>query len=213
MINIRTARRCAVVIGVGLALAATCVNDAVATPLNRERTVEWRTGIDGYTTSFVGEYFGGKGFAAEDYPSTLPTDQAVPVNGRLSPLPDGSYRSTGDFLGTYRLIEETVRTSWTVGATTIKVIEGTDQMSGCLDLNGDRKCDRNGARGTITMTFKRLATFDKSGAFIESNCNHPVTQVAGDFTSGLVFMADRATGRGDEIKSAYRGELTFRPAP
>ena len=22
-------------------------------------TVEWRTGVDGYTTSFVGEYFGG----------------------------------------------------------------------------------------------------------------------------------------------------------
>ena len=65
MINIRTARRGAVVIAVGLALAASGVSAAVAAPPNPGPTVEWRTGVDGYTTSFVGEYFGGPGPTVE----------------------------------------------------------------------------------------------------------------------------------------------------
>jgi hypothetical protein len=60
MINIRTARRGAVVLALGLALAASG-SAAVAAPRDNEPTIEWRTGIDGYATSFVGEYFGGKG--------------------------------------------------------------------------------------------------------------------------------------------------------
>jgi hypothetical protein len=59
MINIRTARRGVVVLALGLALAATG-SAAVAAPRDPERTIEWRIGLDGYTTSFVGEYFSGK---------------------------------------------------------------------------------------------------------------------------------------------------------
>ena len=56
-----------------------------------------------------------------------------------------SYRSTGDFLGTYRLIHEApVTASWTVGQTTINVIEGTDKTTGWLDLNRNGKGDRGG---------------------------------------------------------------------
>jgi hypothetical protein len=102
MINNLRARSAVVVLGVGLALAATGVGSAVAgLPIKHptiqwrtdvdgyassfvgeyfggkgsEGTAVWRTGIDGYTTSFVGEYFGGKGFAANGYAGTLPTDR------------------------------------------------------------------------------------------------------------------------------------------
>jgi len=75
MINIRTARRWAAALGIGLALAATGVSAAVASPLDQERSIEWRTGIDGYTTSFVGEYFDSNGFAAKGYAGTLTTDR------------------------------------------------------------------------------------------------------------------------------------------
>ena len=103
-----------------------------------------------------------------------------------------------------------------MGQTTITVVEGTDEMTGCLDLNRNSKCDRDGPEGTIKMAFKRLTTFEKDGTFIESNCTHPIMGVTNlgsrssdDFVGGLIFMADRArNGQGGDIKSTYRGEIT-----
>ena len=143
--------------------------------------------------------------------------ETVDIQGRLILQSDHTYRSTGDFLGTYRLIrEDPVFASWTVGQTTINVIGGIDEMTGCLDLNRNGKCDDGGPRGTIKLAFKRLSTFDKDGTFIESNCTHPITDVTNvggrrsdDFVGGLIFMADRARdGQGGDIKSTYRGEIT-----
>ena len=89
-------------------------------------------------------------------------------------------------------------------------------MAGCLDLNRNGKCDRDGPQGTVKMAFKRLSTFEKDGTFIESNCTHPIMGVTNlgsrssdDFVGGLIFMADRARdGQGGDIKSTYRGEIT-----
>ena len=81
MINIRTARRGAIVIAVGLALAASGISAAVAAPPNPAPTIEWRTGVDGYTTSSVGEYFGGKAFAAQG-DASKPSNQIGTVDWR-----------------------------------------------------------------------------------------------------------------------------------
>lgn len=142
--------------------------------------------------------------------------RTVDVGGRLYLQPDGSWRSTGDFLGTYQLLTEVVVSSTPVGEYTLKVIKGTDKLTGCLDLNHNKKCDRGGPRGSVTMTYQRVATFDRSGkVFIESYCSHPVTSVTNTgrytkFTSGLIFMADRARdGKGGDVKSTYRGTLSL----
>ena len=68
MIN-KSLARAAGALCAALVLATTGVSAAVASPPNPERTVVWRTGIDGYTASFVGEYFGGKGLAAGAVPA------------------------------------------------------------------------------------------------------------------------------------------------
>lgn len=143
--------------------------------------------------------------------------RTVDVRGQFFAQPDGSYRSTGDFLGTYTLLSEEQVSSTRVGGYTLKIIKGSDQLAGCLDLNHNRKCDRHGPRGTITMAFQRVATFSASGAvFIESSCTHPVTRVVNtgrfnQFTGGLIFMADQARdGRGGDVKSTYRGTITIK---
>ena len=103
-----------------------------------------------------------------------------------------------------------------MGDYTLKIVTGTDTMTGCLDLNHNRKCDKHGPRGTISMSYQRVATFDKSGTvFLESYCSHPVTGVENDghfkqFTKGgLILMTDRSRdGHGGDIRSTYRGTVT-----
>ena len=128
-------------------------------------------------------------------------ERSISVAGTLSPQPDGTYRVTGDLVGSYRSLSETVVESWTIGTTKISVIEGTDKIIGCVDRNHNGKCDRREPTGEVTMAFRRLATFDvTTGAFVDSNCTHPVIWTKGRFIGGLILMADQVTGRGHEIK-------------
>jgi len=136
--------------------------------------------------------------------------KSVHVSGRLYLQSDGSWKSTGDFLGTYELKSEQLVSEWKLGTNTVKLHFAVDQMTGCLDLNHNKKCDRHGPRGSITMTLRRLTTVDAQGTFVESYCTHPITAATGDFTGGLILMDDRARdGKGGNIKSTYRGDITL----
>lgn len=140
------------------------------------------------------------------------SSSVVHVEGTLSPLAEpGVYRATGGMVGTYRALTEKVTMSWDYPNGTIRVIEGTDMITGCVDRNRNGRCDRREPKGELRFDFKRLATFDaKTDAFLESNCTHPVTRADGAFAGGLFFMRDVATGHGDEVKSTYRGDITLR---
>jgi hypothetical protein len=138
---------------------------------------------------------------------------SVEVSGRLFAVPGspGVFRVTGGMIGTYRVGSENVSTSWPEGSVSVSLIEGTDMITGCVDRNRNRKCDRGEPNGELQFDFKRLATFDATtGAFIESNCVHPIRNASGSYAGGLFHMRDVATGRGDEIVSTYRGEIVLK---
>ena len=111
---------------------------------------------------------------------------------------------------TRRPARTVLRTAAAITAATVKLHFAIDKMTGCLDLNHNKKCDHHGPRGSITMTLRRLTTVDAGGTFIESYCTHPITEATGDFTGGLILMDDRARdGKGGNIKSTDRGEITL----
>ncbi len=130
------------------------------------------------------------------------------VEGYFHTQADGTVRATGDFVGTYTLDKEKVTKTWVFGRTTLKLVEGEDTMAGCIDLQHDGRCGRKDPKGSITMAYKRVATFETgSGAFVESACTHPVLAHTGQFRNGLLFMTD-ITQRSGKIVSDYRGTIT-----
>ena len=80
-------------------------------------------------------------------------------------------------------------------------------MSVCVDRNRNSRCDPREPGGTLSLEFKRLATFSLPGdVFIESRCVHPVVDADGRFAGGFLNMHDVMV-KGGEIKSTYEGDV------
>ena len=80
-------------------------------------------------------------------------------------------------------------------------------MSVCVNHNRNSICDPGEPFGTLSLEFKRLATFSLDpAAFIESRCVHPVVDADGRFAGGFLNMRD-VTVKDGEIKSTYEGDV------
>lgn len=130
---------------------------------------------------------------------------SVQVRGRFVPIDDqGTYRVTGDLKGTWYTL--TADTYYQSDAMIIQ--EGLERFEGCLDLNGDRRCDRRGHFGTDYIYW---ATFNPgTGRLIKGECIHPITAGNAGFARmrGFLNVRDKPAGR-DGVVSSYEGELVL----
>jgi hypothetical protein len=133
----------------------------------------------------------------------------IHVEGQLIPVAKspGVYRVTGGLVGTYNLRSERVINAWTYWTTEIRVIEGTESITGCVDQNQNQNCDKGEPSGELRLKFNRVASFDTStGRLIDSARTHRVSG-SGQFSGGLLRLRDLPVGGSDEIVSTYEGDL------
>jgi hypothetical protein len=134
---------------------------------------------------------------------------SVHVRRQFIPIDDkGTYRITGDLKGTWYTL--TADTYYQSDAMIIQ--EGVERFEGCLDVNGDRRCDR---RGHFGADYIYWATFNPhTGRLIEGECIHPITAGNGGFTRmrGFLNVHDKPVGR-DGVVSTYEGELVLNAVP
>jgi hypothetical protein len=131
--------------------------------------------------------------------------RAVHVSGRFIPIDDkGTYRVTGTLKGTwYTLTADTYYQS-----KSMIIQEGLERFEGCIDVDRDGRCDRDGAFGTDYIYW---ATFNpRTDRLIKGECIHPVIAGLDGFsgTRGFLNVTDRPVGA-NGVVSAYQGELVL----
>jgi hypothetical protein len=86
---------------------------------------------------------------------------------------------------------------------------GTERFDGCLDANGNGRCDAADPTGSLHLAFTYSGKFDPGTfALLHGRCHHPVTGGTGGFegATGVIQMRDDPeTGC-----TYYRGHLTLR---
>ena len=85
---------------------------------------------------------------------------------------------------------------------------GTERFAGCLDANGNGRCDGAEPTGSLYLTFRYSGRFDPATfALLHGRCHHPITRGTGGFAgaTGVFQMRDDPeTGC-----TYYRGHLTL----
>jgi hypothetical protein len=87
---------------------------------------------------------------------------------------------------------------------------GTEHFDGCLDLNGDGRCDDGDPTGTLAFTYQLSIKLDPgTGAEIHGRCHHPI--VPGSGTDGFTGATGVITFKDDVANGTapYRGHITF----
>lgn len=129
--------------------------------------------------------------------------QLLPVDGT-----PGVYWLTGGLVGTYTLLSERITGAWIYWDTSIRAVEGTEVIKGCVDQNHNGICDPSEPSGELRLTFTRVASFDnRIDRLIESNCVHAATTSSGSFSGGFLRMRDVPIAHSDQIRSMYAGDL------
>lgn len=87
---------------------------------------------------------------------------------------------------------------------------GTEQFTGCLDVNGDNRCRGREPAGQISFDYAAWVKFDLNGAELTGGCWHQITGGTRAFTNvqGLVTMTDTPRADGS-ILTTYRGSVTL----
>jgi hypothetical protein len=87
---------------------------------------------------------------------------------------------------------------------------GTEQFTGCLDVNGDNRCRGREPAGQITFDYASWGEYDLNWAELLGGCVHPITGGTGAFqgVQGLVTMSDTPRPDGT-ILTTYRGNVTL----
>jgi hypothetical protein len=143
--------------------------------------------------------------------SRHPASRSVHVTGEFIAIDDaGTYRLTGGLMGTWYTL--TADTYYQSKAMIIQ--KGLERFEGCLDLNGNRHCDKN-RKGKISMDYMYWATFNpKTGRLVKGECIHPITAGKGVFsgTRGFINVNDKPVGK-NGVVSTYEGELVLNAVP
>jgi len=86
---------------------------------------------------------------------------------------------------------------------------GTEHFTGCLDTNGDNKCQHKEPAGELFFKYVVWYTGDPFTGAIEGRCVHPITDGKDAFkgAKGLVTMHDVQVANG--FRTTYRGTITL----
>jgi hypothetical protein len=89
------------------------------------------------------------------------------------------------------------------------VVTGTEHFKGCLDTNGDNKCQHREPAGELFFDYVFWHTTDPFTGVEEGRCVHPITHGTGGFkgAKGLVTMHDVQVASG--FRTTYRGTITL----
>jgi hypothetical protein len=90
------------------------------------------------------------------------------------------------------------------------IATGTEKFAGCIDVNGDDKCQTTEPTGKLFFDYilwLRLDPTTKPATLIEGRCVHPITGGKGRFKGarGLLTMHDVPVG--GQIRTTYRGTV------
>ena len=146
-------------------------------------------------------------------PSAVAGDgsKTVHVSGTQTPLDNpANFDVKGDLVGTWYTLSMNFTT---VKAPTLYVFTGNEKFVGCLDRRGDGKCGSRDLKGTLTFDYIAWENYDEQGKLIKGQCTHPVTGGTGDFAGsrGVINIYD--TPVGNDVKSAYRGDIELNAVP
>ena len=130
--------------------------------------------------------------AVADTPdSGAKSPQTVQVSGQLVPLNalGSRYKLSGELIGkwTFPPVDITYYQS-----DTRIYARGSESFDGCVNLNGDDKCDTSEPSGIWQGEYLYWASYDRSGRLVEGGCTHMLTGGTKAFTGvrGLFHMTD-----------------------
>jgi hypothetical protein len=125
----------------------------------------------------------------------------VPVNPA-----NGRYEMRGDLVGEWLVVSGKILHD----SSTLLVVSGKERFKGCLDRDGDARCEGGEPSGAMRFAYLYWASFDSGGNLIRGKCVHPVTRGSGAFTGarGVLRMYDRPVA-GGEVRTTYRGRLVL----
>ncbi|MET1006115.1 MAG: hypothetical protein ABWX96_11225 [Propionibacteriaceae bacterium] len=135
--------------------------------------------------------------------------KTVQVSGQLVPvdLENGIYDVKGELIGTWTF--PPAETSTYYQSSTRLYQKGTEYFDGCLNTDGDDKCDRSEPSGRWRSDYIYWASLDRGGRLIEGGCIHPLNGGSGAFTGvrGLLQMTDVYASTAAGSTAIYQGEV------
>lgn len=137
--------------------------------------------------------------------------RTVQVSGQLVPadLDAGTYTVTGELIGTWTFPPDQTETYYK--SSTRLYQKGTEYFEGCVNLNGNRKCDPSEPSGRWQSDYIYWAFFDDDERLIEGGCVHPITGGNKAFTGvrGLLRMTDVYASTKAGSTAIYQGEVVL----
>lgn len=137
--------------------------------------------------------------------------RTVQVSGQLVPLDlaAGTYRVIGELYGTWTIPPAEAHTYYQ--SATRLYQRGTEYFDGCVNLDGDSRCDSAEPRGHWRSDYIYWASFDRSGRLVEGRCVHPITGGDEAFTGarGILHMVDVYASTKAGSTSIYQGEVVL----
>ena len=134
--------------------------------------------------------------------------RTVQVSGQLVPEDalGSKYQLSGELIGrwTFAPVDITYYQS-----DTRIFARGTESFEGCVNSNGDDKCDKSEPSGQWQGEYMYWASFDRSGRLVEGGCTHMLTGGTKAFTGvrGLFHMTDVYATTPAGSTAIYQGEV------
>jgi len=143
----------------------------------------------------------------------------VQVRGRQFPVDaeQGKYSMRGDLIGRWTVRSAPGSAGYSIPETPwTRVQTGHEWFVGCLDRNYSRRCDTGEPTGALGFNYALWKQYDPDfGWLIKGKCLHSITGGSGDFTGarGVLLMYRGPAGRGEQVNSIYKGEITLNAIP
>jgi hypothetical protein len=136
--------------------------------------------------------------------------RTVQVSGQLVPVDAAAstYKLSGELIGTWMF--PPVDITYYQSDTRIYA-RGSESFEGCVNLNGDDKCDKSEPSGRWQGEYMYWASFDRGGRLIEGGCTHMLTGGTKAFTGvrGLFHMTDVYASTEAGSTAFYQGEVVL----
>jgi len=136
--------------------------------------------------------------------------RTVQVSGQLVPVDAtaSTYKLSGELIGTW--LFPPVDITYYQSDTRIYA-RGSESFEGCVNLNGDDKCDKSEPSGSWQGEYMYWASFDRGGRLVEGGCTHMLTGGTKAFTGvrGLFHMTDVYASTEAGSTAFYQGEVVL----
>ena len=140
--------------------------------------------------------------------------QTVQVSGQLIPvnLDTGTYKVIGELIGTWTF--PAAETSTYYQSDTRLYQQGTEYFDGCINLNGNTRCDSSEPNGRWRSDYIYWASYDRGGRLIEGGCTHALNGGNKAYTGirGLLHMRDVYASTPAGSTASYQGEIILNAA-